>query len=49
MIDLKVITGKETHQLAVLKSIKHFKITTDLKAIELGDMLPESVNPSQCQ
>jgi hypothetical protein len=38
-----------THQLAVLESIKHLKIATNLLAIQLGNIFPESINTSQCQ
>jgi len=42
----KSAESRETYQLAEFESIKHLKITTNFKTIELGNVLPEPVNSS---
>lgn len=40
---------KNAYQWAILQCIEHFKVTAGLKTVKVRDMLPESINTSQCQ
>lgn len=40
---------KQTYQLTVLESIKHFKVSTALKSIKVRYMFPEPIDSSQGQ
>ena len=37
------------YQLAVLKSVKHLKVTSALTAVKVGNVLPEAIHSSQGQ